>query len=175
MIRVVLYEPEKPANTGNIIRTCMAFSAALSIVGPVSFDLSDKALRRAKMDYALSFPIERIDTIEDFLRKYSWQEGYFVTRYGAKTYAEADFSDPARDYWLMFGRESTGIPKEVLKAYPERDLRIPMVPDARSLNLANSVAIVLSEALRQQGFKGLSRREEIKGEDFLRNYPVKED
>lgn len=171
MIRVALFEPEKPANTGNIIRTCMAFDCALTIIGPTTFEISDKAFLRAKMDYGVGFPIERIATIDSFLAKYKAENGYFITRYADKTYTKMEADDPAKDVFFLFGRESTGIPKNVLKRYPGRDLRIPMAINARSLNLSNSVAIIVSEALRQQSFHGLALREEIKGEDFLSCYP----
>jgi tRNA (cytidine/uridine-2'-O-)-methyltransferase len=171
MNRIVLFEPEKPANTGNIIRTCMALDAKLTIIGPMSFELSDRSLRRAQMDYAIGFEIERFDTIEDFLRVHGREEGYYVTRYSKHVYSGFDYSSPAVNRWFMFGRESTGIPKNVLKEHMDRTMRIPMAIDARSLNLSNSVAIVLSEAVRQQNFFGLATREEIKGEDWLEDYP----
>ena len=172
MNRVVLFEPEKPANTGNIIRTCMAMDAKLTIIGNPTFDISDKALRRAEMDYAVGFQIERFRTIDEFLKAHGFEDGYFVTRYSNKVYSDYDLSNPGINHYFMFGRESTGIPKDVLKAHYEKTMRIPMAIDARSLNLANSVAIVLSEALRQQGFPSLSTEETIKGRDFLKDYPT---
>jgi tRNA (cytidine/uridine-2'-O-)-methyltransferase len=174
MNRVVLFEPEKPANTGNIIRTCMAFDCALTIIGNVTFDLSEKAFKRAEMDYGIGMAIERFDTIDDFLKVHGSEQGFYVTRYSKNVYSGQDYSNAGKSYWFMFGRESTGIPKDVLKAHLAQTIRIPMAPDARSLNLANSVAIVLSEALRQQGFYGLAIREEIKGEDLLETIPAKE-
>lgn len=170
MNRIVLFQPEKPANTGNIIRTCMAFDSKLTIIGTPTFSLSDKAFRRAEMDYAIGFEIERFDTIDEFLEKHGREEGYYVTRYSKQVYTGFDYSDPAVNRWFMFGRESTGIPKDVLKAHLDHTIRIPMAIDARSLNLSNSVAIVLSEAIRQQKFFGLATREEIKGEDFLTKF-----
>lgn len=171
MNRVVLFQPEKPANVGNIIRTCMAFDCKLTIIGPLTFTLDDKAFRRAEMDYAIGFEIERLATIEDFLRIHGNEDGYYVTRYSSKTYCDFDLSSVSTNHWFMFGRESTGIPKEVLKQHYEKTMRIPMAIDARSLNLSNSVAIVLSEALRQQNFFSLSTTETIKGKDFLKNFP----
>lgn len=170
MNRIVLFQPEKPANVGNIIRTCMALDAKLTIIGPLTFELSDKNLRRAEMDYAVGFPIERFDTIEEFLAVHGKEEGYYVTRYSEKVYSDYTVSDPSKSYWFMFGRESTGIPKEVLKGHYDHTMRIPMAINARSLNLSNSVAIVLSEALRQQNFPSLATTETIKGRDFLKNY-----
>lgn len=173
MNRIVLFQPEKPANVGNIIRTCMAMDASLSIIGPLTFELSDKSLARAEMDYAIGFPIEKFDSIEEFLTAHPKAEGYYVTRYSEHVYSDFDLSHSEKDYFFMFGRESTGIPKDVLKAHYDKTMRIPMAINARSLNLANSVAIVLSEALRQQNFPNLATVETIKGRDFLKNYPTK--
>lgn len=169
MNRIVLFQPEKPANVGNIIRTCMAMDAKLTIIGPLTFELSDKTLKRAEMDYAVGFNIERIDTIEEFLKKHKNEEGYYVTRYSNKVYCDYDLKDTTKDYFFMFGRESTGIPKDVLKEHFDHTMRIPMAINARSLNLSNSVSIVLSDALRQQNFPNLSTVETIKGRDFLKN------
>jgi tRNA (cytidine/uridine-2'-O-)-methyltransferase len=171
MNRIVLFQPEKPANTGNILRTCMALDASLTIIGPLPFDLDDKAFRRAGMDYAVGFPIERFATIDDFLAVHGTEDGYYVTRYSEHVYSAFDVSDSGASHWFMFGRESTGIPKDVLQAHYARTMRIPMAINARSLNLSDSVAIVLSEALRQQRFPSLSTTETIKGRDFLPNYP----
>lgn len=171
MNRVVLFEPEKPANIGNIIRTCMAFDCALTIIGKLTISLDEKALKRAEMDYAIGFEIERFDTIEDFLSVHGKEDGYYVTRYSEKTYSDFDLHEITSDHWFMFGRESTGIPKDVLKANYGKTMRIPMAINARSLNLSNSVAIILSEALRQQNYFSLATTETIKGRDFLKNYP----
>lgn len=167
MVYVVLFEPEKPANVGNIIRTCMAFDAGLIIIGPLSFDLSDKSLKRAGMDYMIGFKIEFLPDMDAFYKKHPNQNVYYVTRYSTKVYTSADYSLVTEDLFLMFGRESTGIPHSVLVDHLDKTIRIPMVIDARSLNLANSVAIVLSEAMRQRKFFGLSTIEAIKGQDFL--------
>lgn len=172
MNRIVLFEPEKPANVGNIIRTCMALDAKLTIIGNLTFELSDKSLRRAEMDYAIGFDIERFQTIEEFFAVHGKEEGYFVTRYSNKVYCDFDLSHSERNMYFMFGKESTGIPKDVLKEHFENTMRIPMAINARSLNLSNSVAIVLSEALKQQNFPNLATIETIKGKDFLKNYPT---
>jgi tRNA (cytidine/uridine-2'-O-)-methyltransferase len=167
MVYVVLFEPEKPANVGNIIRTCMAFDASLIIVGPLSFDMSDKALKRAGMDYLLGCHIEHLDTLDEFYLKHKDAKVFYVTRYSKNVYTSMDYSSLTEDLYLMFGRESTGIPHDVLRAHLEKTVRIPMVINARSLNLANSVAIVLAEVMRQRKFFSLSTIEAIKGEDFL--------
>lgn len=173
MNRIVLFEPEKPGNVGNIIRTCMALDAKLTIIGDLTFDVNDKTLRRAEMDYAIGFDIERVKTIDEFLEKHPDLEGYYVTRYSNKVYSDYDLSSITKNYFFMFGKESTGIPKEVLKEHFDHTMRVPMAIDARSLNLSNTVAIILSEALRQQNFPNLSTTETIKGKDFLANYPTK--
>ncbi|MFA6796131.1 MAG: tRNA (cytidine(34)-2'-O)-methyltransferase [Bacilli bacterium] len=167
MINIVLFEPEKPANVGNIIRTCMAMDAHLIIIGELTFSMSDKALKRAGMDYIIGFDIERERTIEDFLSHHKNDDIYFVTRYAEQTYTDFDYSNVLSDVYFMFGRESSGIPHDILRDHLDRTIRIPMAIDARSLNLSNSVAIVLLEAERQRKFFGLSTKEAIKGGDFL--------
>lgn len=167
MNHIVLFEPEKPANVGNIIRTCMALNAELIIVGHINFDLSDKSLKRAGMDYMIGFPIKRYNSMSDFFKDHSKHKIYYVTRYSKHVYTQNDYSDVTEDVYLMFGRESTGIPHDVLREHYDYTIRIPMAIDARSLNLSNSVAIVLSEVLRQQKFFSLATTETIKGEDFL--------
>ena len=167
MIHIVLYRPEKPQNTGNIMRTCVAINATLDIIGPLSFSLDSKDLKRAGMDYIDSLKYNFFPTYEDYLKEYPDADTYYITRYSNKVYSSFDFENVAHDIFLMFGRESTGIPHDILREHPNRLLRIPMVPEARSLNLSNSVAIVVYEVLRQQKFPNLSTHESIKGEDFL--------
>ncbi len=169
MIHIVLYRPEKPQNTGNIMRTCVAINATLDIIGPISFSLNEKDLKRAGMDYIDSLKWNFFSSFEDYLKEYPNINTYYVTRYSNKVYSTFDFSDSTKDIFLMFGRESTGIPHDILRSHPDRLLRIPMVPEARSLNLSNSVAIVVYEVLRQQNFNNLSTSEAIKGEEFLMN------
>ena len=167
MINIVLYRPEKPQNTGNIMRTCVAIHAVLHIIGPLTFSIDSKDLKRVGMDYIDDLKMFYYPTLEDFEKKYQNQEIHYVTRYSNKVYTSFDFSDPIKDVFVMFGRESTGIPHDVLRAHPDYLMRLPMVPEARSLNLSNCVAIVAYEILRQQKFYGLSTSEAIKGEDFL--------
>ena len=167
MIHIVLYRPEKPQNTGNIMRTCVAINATLDIIGPLSFSLDSKDLKRAGMDYIDSLKYNFFPTYEDYLKEYPNADTYYITRYSNKVYSSFDFEEVTHDIFLMFGRESTGIPHDILREHPDRLLRIPMVPEARSLNLSNSVAIVVYEVLRQQKFPNLSTHESIKGEDFL--------
>jgi len=167
MIHIVLYRPEKPQNTGNIMRTCVAIHAVLHIIGPLSFTIDDKSLQRAGMDYIEDLKYICYDSVEDFYKKNPNANIYYITRYSNNVYSNADFSDIVNDVYVMFGRESTGIPHDILRANLDKTLRLPMVPEARSLNLSNCVAIVAYEILRQQKFPELATYEAIKGEDFL--------
>ena len=166
MIHVVLYEPEIPANTGNIMRTCMAFHMRLHLIEPLGFYMDEKHLRRAGMDYRSSADYVIHEDWNAFLAQASGQF-YYVTRYGEKTPDQFDYRDVDEDIYLIFGKESTGIPKQILAANYERCMRIPMVPEARSLNLSNCVALVSYEVLRQKGYPDLSRTEVLKGKDYL--------
>ena len=167
MNNVILYQPEKPANTGNILRTIAATGAKLHFIGPLLFELNDDSLKRAGMDYITTADFIYYDSLEDFLNKNKDITIHFVTRYGHKTCDSFDFSLPYEDYYVMFGKESSGIPKELLKNNLDKCIRIPMLPNARSLNLSNSVAIVLYEMLRQQEYYGLASDEQIKGDTCL--------
>ena len=167
MIHIVLYRPEKPQNTGNIMRTCVAIHATLHVIGPITFSIDSKDLKRVGMDYIDDLRLEFHETYEDFVKAYPSADVYYVTRYANKVYSTYDFSKCRNDVFLMFGRESTGIPHDILKEHQERLMRIPMVPEARSLNLSNCVALVTYEVLRQQGFPDLATEEAIKGPDFL--------
>ena len=167
MIHIVLYRPEKPQNTGNIMRTCVAIHATLHIIGPITFSVDNKDLQRVGMDYVNDLRMEFHPTYNDFKKNYPEADIYYVTRYADKVYSTYDFSKSVNDVFLMFGRESTGIPHEILKEHQNRLMRIPMVPEARSLNLSNCVALVTYEVLRQQGFPNLATQEAIKGPDFL--------
>ena len=149
MIHIVLYRPEKPLNTGNIMRTCVAINAVLDVIGPLSFSIEDKDLKRAGLDYIDNLKMNYFASFEEFEKAYPNQEIFYVTRYSNKVYSTFDFSNHTKTVFVMFGRESTGIPHDILKAHPDHLLRIPMVANARSLNLSNSVAITLYEAIRQ--------------------------
>ena len=169
MIHIVLYRPEKPQNTGNIMRTCVAIHATLHIIGPITFSVDNKDLKRVGMDYVDDLKMEFHPTYEDFVKNNPDADIYYVTRYAKTVYSSYDFSKKAGDIYLMFGRESTGIPHDILRAHEDRLMRIPMVPEARSLNLSNCVALVTYEVLRQQKFPNLATEEAIKGPDFLFN------
>ena len=169
MVGIILYRPEKPGNVGNIIRTCMASETHLYIIGPLTFSLGTKELQRAGMDYIKESDFTIYKDYDEFLKDFKDKNIYYVTRYSNKAYSSFDFSKIEEDIFFMFGRESTGIPHEILKENLNKCLRIPMAISARSLNLSNSVAIVLYECLRQRKFYGLATYETIKGEDFLIN------
>ena len=167
MIHIVLYRPEKPQNTGNIMRTCVAIHATLHIIGPITFSVEDKDLQRVGMDYIDDLKMRFYPTYEDFVKENETANIYYVTRYARTVYSSYDFSKTIEEVYLMFGRESTGIPHDILREHKDRLMRIPMVPEARSLNLSNCVALVAYEVLRQQNFPNLATEEAIKGPDFL--------
>ena len=169
MINVILFQPEKPMNTGNIMRTCKASGTLLHIIGPLTYKIDDKGLQRAGMDYLKGFEYSYYQSYEEFLEKNHFPQVHFITRYGFKAPSEGDFSNPDEDFFVMFGKESTGIPKEILKEDLEHCYRLPMKEDARSLNLSNCVAIVVYEILRQQNYVSLSKYEVIKGKDYLKS------
>ena len=148
-LNIVLYEPEIPANTGNIGRTCVATGTKLHLIEPLGFSLSEKALKRAGMDYWSQLEVERYVNYEDFLQRNPGAKIYMATTKAKKIYSEASYEP---DCYIMFGKESAGIPEETLVEHPEECVRIPMIGETRSLNLSNSVAIVLYEALRQNQF-----------------------
>lgn len=153
MFGIVLYQPEIPSNTGNIGRTCLNTNSTLHLIEPLGFTLNDRYLKRAGMDYWDRLSVTRYLDYADFLEKQKDARLWYITTKGEKCYTEADFQE---NDFLMFGQESAGIPEELLREHRESCLRIPMAEGCRSLNLANSVAIVLYEALRQIGFPSLS-------------------
>lgn len=152
MVNIVLVEPEIPANTGNIARTCAATRSRLHLVKPLGFDISEKAVKRAGLDYWSMVDITVYESLEDFLKLHGGEDMWLATTKAPRMYSEAEFRDGC---WLVFGKETAGLPDFFCVKYCERCLRIPMRADARSLNLANSVAILCYEALRQQGFPEL--------------------
>lgn len=152
MINIVLFEPEIPANTGNIGRTCVAAGARLHLIEPLGFSLSEKSLKRAGMDYWKDLDVTTYIDYADFLGKNPGARIYMATTKARRMYTEISYEP---DCYLMFGKESAGIPEEILVGNEENCVRIPMMGDIRSLNLGNSAAIVLYEALRQNGFRGM--------------------
>ncbi|MBR1758041.1 MAG: tRNA (cytidine(34)-2'-O)-methyltransferase [Lachnospiraceae bacterium] len=153
MINIVLHEPEIPANTGNIGRTCVAAGARLHLIEPLGFQISEKAVRRAGLDYWPKLDVRTYVNFQDFLKQNPGARIYMATTKAKKRYTDVTFEN---DCYIMFGKESAGIPEEILVDYEETCIRIPMIGDIRSLNLGNSVAIVLYEALRQQNFDGMN-------------------
>ncbi len=165
-INVVLYEPEIPQNTGNIMRTCVAVGAKLHLIEPFGFVLDDKKIRRSGVNYIDKLEYYRYINWDDFLSKNKNGEFYFFTRYGKKPHSDFKY-DNEKDIYLVFGKESTGIPKEILKNYLDRCIRIPTTDNVRALNLSNCVAIGVYEAERQLNYSGLLKSEPFKGENYL--------
>ncbi len=153
MVDIILLEPEIPMNTGNIARTCACTGARLHLIKPLGFDISDRAVKRAGLDYWQYVDISVYENIEEFFTKNGDENLYLATTKAPRSYAEADMSG---DVKLLFGKETAGLPENLRERYRDRCIRIPMISDVRSLNLANSVAILCYDALRQQGFPGLS-------------------
>ena len=157
-LNIVLFEPEIPANTGNIGRTCVATDTRLHLIEPLGFRLSEKEIKRAGMDYWERLEVTRYINFADFLEQNPNAKIYMASTKAPQMYTEVDYEDGC---YIMFGKESAGIPEEILVDYQETAIRIPMSGDIRSLNLGNSVAIVLYEALRQNGFTDMTTEGEL--------------
>ena len=157
-MHIVLHQPEIPQNTGNIGRTCVATGTTLHLIEPLGFRLTEKNLQRAGMDYWDRLDVRRYINFQDFLEKNSYPKIFMATTKAKRTYADVQY---VADSFVMFGKESAGIPEEILLDHEETCIRIPMLSEERSLNLANSVAIILYEALRQQGFQTLQEKGEL--------------
>ena len=169
MLNIVLYEPEIPTNTGNIMRTCVATNTTLHLIEPLGFSLDEKSIKRSGVNYVDNCHYYVYKNWEEFLKK---NKGtfYFYTRYGHKPHSDFDYSNQKENIYLVFGKESTGIPRSILKPQIDKCARIPMTDQVRALNLSNSVAIVLYEALRQQNYNDLLRNEPHKSEHFIEEY-----
>ena len=159
-LHVVLVEPEIPQNTGNIARTCAATGTPLHLIRPYGFEISERTVRRAGLDYWQYLTLYEYDSLEDFFRRHAGEEKgfYFFSTKGAKVYSEEDFRG---EVYLFFGKETRGLPEELLEKNYDRALRLPMLGGIRSLNLSNSVAIAVYEVLRQWKFEGLEVRGKI--------------
>ncbi len=157
-MNIVLHQPEIPANTGNIGRTCVATGTKLHLIEPLGFRIDEKQIKRAGMDYWDKLDYTRYINYEDFLEKNPGAKIWYATTKAEKKYTDVSFSE---NDFIMFGKESAGIPEEILVENRENCIRIPMLPDIRSLNLSNSAAIVLYEALRQTGFTNLESKGEL--------------
>ena len=167
MNNIVLYEPEIPQNTSNIMRTCVATGTKLHLIKPLGFTIDDAHLKRCGVNYIDKLEYTIYENFSDFKEK---NPGiyYYFTRYGHKPHTSFDYSNPKdENLYFIFGKESTGIPKEILQQDLEHCMRIPMTSNVRALNVSNSVAIVIYEALRQQNYRGLLFEEPHKGKDYL--------
>ena len=166
MINVVLFEPEIPGNTGNIMRTCVATNTRLHLIKPLGFSLDEKYIKRSGVNYIDKCEYFVYENIDDFFSK---NDGsfYFLTRYGSKPHTSFDYSNKDENIYFFFGKESTGIPPKILKPYLDRCMRMPMTDNVRALNLSNTVAIMVYEALRQQNYRDLLFEEPHKSKDFI--------
>lgn len=157
-MHIILHQPEIPANTGNIGRTCAAAGTSLHLIEPLGFRLDEKSIKRAGMDYWQHLDVTRYINFEDFRKRHPGAKIWFATTKARQIYTEVEYGP---DDFIMFGKESAGIPEEILVDHEETCIRIPMLPQIRSLNLSNSVAVVLYEALRQQGFRDMQKAGEL--------------
>lgn len=155
-IHVVLYQPEIPANTGNIARTCAATDTTLHLIRPLGFSTDDKMLKRAGLDYWEYVKIYYYDSLDELFEKYKDGEFFLITKFGKKAYTSFDYRELQKDYFFVFGKETTGLPKDLIERNIDRALRLPMTENVRSLNLSNTAAILVYEALRQQNYPGLT-------------------
>lgn len=154
-VHVVLYQPEIPSNTGNIARTCAATDTTLHMIRPLGFSTDDKMLKRAGLDYWEFVKIFYYDSLEEFFEKNAGGQFFYLTKFGTKPHSTFDYSNPEKEYYFIFGKETTGLPKDLIEENKEFALRIPMNENVRSLNLSNTAAILIYEALRQQNYAHL--------------------
>lgn len=166
MINIVLFEPEIPGNTGNIMRTCVATDTKLHLIKPLGFSLEDKYIKRSGTNYIDKLNYEVYENYDDFKSKNKGTY-YYLTRYGKKPHTSFDYSNKDEDIYLIFGKESTGLPKEILREDLDHCMRIPMTKNVRALNLSNCAAIMLYEVLRQQDYRDLLRKEPHKSENYI--------
>lgn len=171
MINIVLFEPEIPGNTGNIMRTCVATNSKLHLIKPLGFSLDEKYIRRSGVNYIDNCDYVVYENWQDFYDK-NKDNGtfYFLTRYGHKPHTSFDYSNSKENLFFVFGKESTGIPRQILKPHLNNCMRMPMTDKVRALNLSNTVAIMVYEALRQQDYNDLLREEPHKGNHFIEDY-----
>ncbi|HOB26156.1 MAG TPA: tRNA (cytidine(34)-2'-O)-methyltransferase [Bacilli bacterium] len=174
MLNIVLFEPEIPQNTGNIMRTCVATHTALHLIKPLGFSLDEKSIKRSGVNYIKYCQYNIYENWEDFMEKNKDGEFYFFTRYGHKPHSDFDYKDKGKNIYLVFGKESTGIPRWILKPNLDSCARIPMTDKVRALNLSNCVALVTYEAMRQRNYEDLLRDEptceQHKGNHFIEDY-----
>lgn len=170
-LNLVLFEPEIPQNTGNIMRTCVGIGAKLHLIEPMGFTLEEKYVKRSALDYFSQLEYEVYANYQAFEQKNKGRY-FFLTRYGKKTYSDIDFKSVDEPIYLIFGKESTGVDKQILAKHIDDCFRIPTTSNIRSLNLSNCAALVSYEVLRQLDFPGLERMEpeSLKGNDFLEQF-----
>lgn len=166
MLNIVLFEPEIPGNTGNIMRTCVATNTCLHLIKPLGFSLDDKYIKRSGVNYIEKCEFKIYENIEDFFSK-NKGEYYFLTRYGHKPHTDFDYSNKEDNIYFFLGKESTGIPRSILKPFIDRCMRIPMTANVRALNVSNAAAIIIYEALRQQNYNDLLLDEPHKSKTFI--------
>lgn len=166
MINIVLFEPEIPQNTGNIMRTCAGTNSVLHLIKPLGFSLDEKNIKRSGANYIDECTYYVYENIDEFFSKNKGTY-YFLSRYATKVHSDFDFSNKEENIYFIFGKESTGIPKEILKDNINNSLRLPMNDKIRALNLSNTVAIMVYEALRQQNYNDLLTYDTFKGKDYL--------
>ena len=162
MLNIVLFEPEIPQNTGNIARTCAVTGIRLHLIRPLGFDISDKAVKRAGLDYWHMVDLHVYKDLEDFVQRTGAQDLWLATSKGARPYTQARFREGC---WLVFGKETAGLPRSLREQFRDRCIRIPIRAEARCLNLSNAAAVVAYEALRQLNFPGLAETGEMGEED----------
>ena len=168
MINIVLFEPEIPQNTGNIMRTCVATNSKLHLIEPLGFKMDDKTVKRCGVNYIDNCDYTIYKNFDEFKEKNPGKY-YFFTRYGHKPHSSFDYSDKDKNYYFVFGKESSGIPLEILKPYLDKCMRMPMSDKVRALNVSNAVAIMTYEALRQQNYPDLYFDEPHKDKNFIEN------
>ena len=168
---VVLFEPVMPANTGNIARTCAGTDTVLDLIEPLGFQIDNKKMKRAGLDYWDKVDIRLHDDLDAFLNTLGPNdEMYLISKFSSKNYAQIDYTDPNKNYYFVFGKETTGLPETFMREYYDRNLRIPMSDKIRCYNLSNSVAMVLLEALRQQGFPDLETSHHYENDKLKDDY-----
>ncbi|MDD2409840.1 MAG: tRNA (cytidine(34)-2'-O)-methyltransferase [Bacilli bacterium] len=166
MINIVLHEPLIPGNTGNIMRTCVATNTKLHLIKPLGFSLDEKSIKRSGVNYIKDCSYNIYENIDEFFRQNKGKY-YFLTRYGKKPHTSFDYGDKEENIYFIFGKETTGIPKKILRSYLDKCMRIPTTDKVRALNLSNCVAIMLYEALRQQNYPNLLFEEPHKSANYL--------
>ena len=170
MINIVLFEPEIPGNTGNIMRTCVATNSRLHLIKPLGFSLDEKYIKRSGVNYIEHCEYTVYKNWDDFMEKNKDGKFYFLTRYGHKPHTSFDYSNNEENLYFVFGKESTGIPRDILKPHLDTCMRMPMTDNVRSLNLSNTVAIMVYEALRQQNYNELLWDEPHKSKNFIEEF-----